>query len=206
MQPFHHYLFDSTSISFSAGLGVALIEIPGLSDYFNSRTTISRIDEFQGMPEFFFSSEYFLSPTFGAKIEYSYMFGTFTLANDGSLDELVELQMPTIMIQQLYFQQHSILKLGAGIGFHFGSLEETTYGSTFKYHSRGIGLKGEAEANGALSENLYAFISADVRVDFLSTLRANNGNTLNIYSTNNIEHASLNFFSLGLKLGVILYV
>ncbi|MBS4028107.1 MAG: hypothetical protein KGZ58_05645 [Ignavibacteriales bacterium] len=198
-------------ISFSGGMGISLLSIADIADYLNAHSTAPRIDEFQSFPEFFASAEIPFSTTLGVKFEYAYLFNTFTTTTlDYPLYEFVQLHMPTVFIQKLFPKNLSIIKLGAGIGYHFGSVEETYLGSALAYRSRGIGLKGEVEGNTALSESLFAYFAVDLRINFQGTLRADNGATLDYWYYAGEERyrraASLTFFSLGLKLGLIVYV
>jgi hypothetical protein len=204
-------LFQNVSVSFSAGMGVSLISLPDIADYINSNNPEERADEFRGVPDFFSSVEIFLTTSLGAKLEYEYMFTSYNaLQNDFSRNENIEWHMPTLIVQQLFPSDYSILKLGAGVGYHWGKVKETYYGFSTEYLSYGIGVKCELEGNTALSEHLFAYFVADVRINFYGTLRSREGRTMNIkYKEwdNSIIYraATLNFFSLGFKLGVILY-
>ena len=202
------HLSEQSSLSFSAGMGIAIISLPDISDYLNIHAGYREFDEFQSAPEFFGSLEILLSPTWGTKIEYMNVFTSYSVLSGGfQLDDVLQLKMPSLLVQKIFQKEFSVIKIGAGIGYHFGSLEETFLGSTIFFRANGIGFKGECEANTALTESLYAYLASDVRINFLGTLRSNNGSTPNIYYSNSLSRAvSLNFFSIGFMLGLILYV
>lgn len=193
-------------------MGVTLISLPDIADYINSYNPEVRADEFRVVPDFFSSVEIFLTKSWGGKLEYAYMFTSYNSSQSDFLrNENIEWQMPTILVQKLFPSNYSMVKLGAGIGYHWGKVEEAYYGFLTDYTSRGIGVKGELEGNTALSENLFAYFAADLRINFYGTLRSSNGSTMNITykeidNTTIYRAATLNFFSLGFKLGVILYV
>jgi len=192
-------------------MGVSLISLPDIADYINSNNPEERADEFRVVPDFFSSGEIFLTKSLGAKLEYEYMFTSYnSLQNDFSRSERIEWHMPTLIVQQLFPSDYSMLKLGAGVGYHWGNVEETYYGFSTDYISYGIGVKGEVEGNTALSENLFVYFAADLRINFYGTLRSREGETMRIKykeldNSTIYRTATLNFFSLGFKLGIILY-
>lgn len=109
--------------------------------------------------------------------------------------------MPTLIGQYILYESGTYnFKLGAGVGYHIGSYSEkySTVDATF--NGRGIGSILELEANTALGEHLYAHLGAQLRWDFIGELTNTAGKPLNSFPT------TLNFFSVGARLGMSYYL
>jgi hypothetical protein len=95
------------------------------------------------------------------------------------------------------------VKLGGGIGYHTGSLEQKSslYGSDSTYSTQGVGFKAQAVGQTAFDDHLYGYIGADMRWELLGRVKSDNGSVLQ----NHGQAASLSMFAFGLSFGLIYY-
>ena len=191
----------------SAGLGVTLVRASDIVDYVNSiSSSATRVDDFGVAAEFFGTVELRLNPTVGLKLEYAYLLKSHTVSGSGYPDYIVSygVHMPTLIVQYLFFGKGYGLKLGGGFGYHIAAITQD-YSSlgNIEYTSHGIGIKAEAEANTEFDEHLYGVITGDIRDDIMSEIKDSVGKPLIIRNTG--KHAGMNFFSLGVKFGMIYY-
>ncbi|MEK7264119.1 MAG: hypothetical protein AAB071_06370 [Bacteroidota bacterium] len=199
--------FSHVNFGVSAGLGISLFNSPDLVDYLNTHGVSNTVGEFQSAPEFFTALEIPLSENYGVKLEYAHLFTTYILYTPYQSDEEYTVKMPMLLVQKLFPDSITMVKLGVGAGYHFVTFDETIFGNTTRYTTEGVGFKGEMEINAALSEALFAYIAGDVRFDFFQTLRSTHRVTYPIpYGNTLFRNPTFSFIALGLKLGVIVYL
>jgi hypothetical protein len=200
-------VFNKFTLGISAGLGITLFNSPDLVDYLNAHNVSPSVAEFQSAPEFFTSLEIPFSQAYGMKLEYAEMFTTYILYTPYQSDEIYSVKMPTLLLQTLFPDSITMVKLGAGVGYHFVTLDETLLGNTTRYTTKGLGIKGELEINAALSEAMFAFVAGDVRFDFFQNLKSTRNVSYPVpYGSILFRNPTFSFISVGLKLGVIVYL
>jgi hypothetical protein len=197
----------SGSLGVAAGLGVSVVNATDVVDYINSvSSSAQRIDDFASAPEFFGTAEFRLTNELGAKLEYSYLLKSYIVGTDlGDYDYTYRVHMPTLLVQYLISDTGYAVKFGGGAGYHFATFSRGLIGplpQSFK--SSGLGFKLEAEGNTSLGGNLYGYVTADFRLNVMSTIKDAMGITLR-FPTAPAREVKLNFFSLGLKFGLMYY-
>jgi hypothetical protein len=197
------------AFSLSVGLGVDILHAADIVDYSNSISTSGmRSDDFGIAAEFFGSSEIRVSESWGIKLEYSYLVNSNDVSARQGYAHVVnyDIHMPTVLAQYLFLEKGFALKFGGGMGYHVAeiSIPDVIVVSQGKdYTSKGIGIKMEAEGNTEFDEHFFGVITADIRKDFMNEITDLSGKALVIQNTG--KHASMNFFSIGLKFGFIYY-
>lgn len=196
----------ANSLSLYGGMGVSMAAAPDLIDYLNAvGGSMQRLDDFATHVEFFGGVEMPLGEGLGGAVEYGYLFKSYTLptVSAGTYTVFYNLHLPTAMVQYVVPGRGYFLKLGGGVGYHVGSVEQrnSIYGTDSSYTSRGVGLKVQAVGQTAFDEHLYAYLSADMRWEFMNRLKNSNGNTLHSLG----KEASLSMFAVGLGFGLIYY-
>lgn len=191
----------------AGGMGITIVNATDVVDYINSVSGSTRQDDFTAAPEFFGSVAVRLSQDWGVKVEYAYLIKTYTvpIVGWGDFDYAYGIHMPTVLAQYLHTGEGYAFKFGGGAGYHVVSFTEEFRGAIKKnLRSSGVGIKLEAEANTTLGGDLYAYLAGDFRTTLMSKLKDSGGATLPISSAGN-KDARMNFFTLGLKLGLIYY-
>jgi hypothetical protein len=193
-------------VAVTAGLGVDLVNAADIVDYVNSMSPYSqRVDDFGVGAEFFSASEFSVSESWGMKLEYAYLIKSYNVTNPDPTFTAVSygVHLPTVMAQYLIVGKGYLFKLGGGLGYHIAKISQE-YSSTEKnYKSTGIGMKVEAEGNTAFDSHLYGLIAADVRYAIMSEAKNSDGKSLTIGVSG--KNVKMNFFSLGIKFGLIYY-
>jgi hypothetical protein len=191
----------------SAGLGVSLVHAADIVDYITTRYGPEpKLNDFATAAEFFGTAELQLSESWGAKVEYAYLLKSYddAIAQSPGLRFTYVVHMPTALVQYLIQGRGYVFKFGGGLGYHVATFTEdyALYGGT-SYSSRGIGLKLEAEGNTEFDSHLYAYIVGDIRGDMMSEFKSTQGTPL--INPVNDKHASMSFYSVGLKFGLMYY-
>ncbi len=210
----HNFAFsksDSTWINrqyygIGAGMGITLINSTDIVDYLNtSFQQPSRIDDFGVAPEFFGFGTFPISEMWSAKIEYAFIFKSYSTPVSGLPDFTFSfnVHMPTMLIEYSLINEGFFFKFGGGLGYHVAQFSKNLNISDTLYQSSGIGLKLEAEGNTAFDEHLFGTIGLDVRANFMSEFKDTDGNNLFISAIK--KNARMNFFAIGLKFGVAYY-
>jgi hypothetical protein len=197
-------------IAVAGGMGITAISATDLVDYINAATVYSqRLDDFSSAAEFFANVQVRWSDSWGGKIDYGYLINSYTITNsNGTFEYSYVIHMPTVGIQYLDVHPGYAFKFGGGIGYHIASLSERVQGSSRNLVSKGLGVKVDAEANTLLDVRLYVYIGGEMRLNIMSAFRDSNGNLLPVRTgsgTSSAKNASMNFFALGLKFGLIYY-
>ena len=198
--------YNRNYFGIGGGMGITLINSTDIIDYLNtSFMQSSRIDDFGSAPEFFCFGVFPISGSWGGKIEYAYIFKSYNTPVSGLPDYVFSyyVHMPTMILEYSFINEGFFFKFGGGVGYHVATFSRNLNISNIEYKSSGVGFKLEAEGNTAFDEHLFGTIGFDVRADFMSELEDANGNKLFINTTK--KNASMNFFTLGLKLGLAYY-
>jgi len=194
-----------SQISVRGGMGINFISTPPLRDYLNFNQFAPQANQvapfntainFSGEVDFRSADHY----EFG--LELAYLYNSFNFSPNGGRYELsYGILMPSILNYYVIDGEGYNFKFGGGLGIRFASLKELpefTQNSN-NYSSVGLGILLRALGNTALSSNVYANITGDIRYDINGTPK-NNGNPLQ--NTISGGSVNLNSFSLGLSLGI----
>jgi len=189
------------------GMGIAITAAPGLVKYLNTLPGLpQQVTDFGTNVEFFGGAEFPLSVEWGGALEYSYLFKSYnlpTLDDAGTYTIFYSLHMPTVMVHYVVPGKGYFIKLGGGIGYHTGSIEQKSslYGTDSTYSAHGVGFKVQVVGQTAFDDHMYGYIGGDMRWELLGKVKGVNGAVLQ----NNGQSASLSMFAVGLSFGVIYY-
>ncbi len=190
------------------GMGVHMVSAPGIVEYINSVSTFAqRVNDFGAAVDFFGGVEFPIDDDWGVKLEHSYLFKSYTVSGNlgGTYDIFYANQSPSVIVQKIIVGKGYFVKLGAGGGYHFGSLIEkvSTFGTTTEYSASGIGLTIEAVGQTAFDDNVYGYIGGSLGWEFMSDLKENNGKKLTL--PNSAKTVSLDYFHAGIRFGMNYY-
>jgi hypothetical protein len=192
-----------SNITVAAGMGVSYINPFDLVDYMNQFTS-QKVPDFSSAVEFFIAPETCLSEDFNVKLEYAYLLKTQNIVGSfGSYSFDYSFHMPTVLLVYVIDGEGFYVKIGGGLGYHFGAMTSLTPSSADenRYTSTGLGLKLELMGNTAFGESLYGLIGADLRLDFVGRLKDAAGRNPMIGD----RPVKLNFASAGIKFGLAYY-
>lgn len=199
------------TVAISGGMGVSYIHASDLIDYMNQFTTANnKVSDFKSAVEFFAAPEISLSSDLGLKVEYAYLLTSYNFSqpSSGSYNFDYAIHMPTALVFYVIEGEHYFVKLGGGMGYHFGKFTELSpnSGRESRYTSSGVGFKIELMGNTAFGESLYGVIGGDLRLDFIGTLKDSDGRGLQIRRAYGpIDPVKLRFISAGIKFGLMYY-
>lgn len=199
------------SIAVAGGMGITAIAATDLVDYINATTLYAhRLDDFSSAAEFFGNIQLRWTDSWGGKLEYVYLINSHNIiSTNGTYDYSYVIHMPMAIVQYLDMHTGYAFKFGAGIGYHVALLSEQLQGTAPRNStSRGVGIKVEGEANTVLDEHLYVYIGGDMRFSIMGAFKDSNGSMLPILTGSGApssKNASMDFFALGLKFGLIYY-
>jgi hypothetical protein len=195
-------------VSINGGLGVTLINASDIVDYINlTYQPSSKLDDFSVAAEFFGAGEVRVSDSWGVKLEYSYLLKSYTVPQQFGADYTFSygIHMPVAMAQYIVAGRGYAFKFGGGAGYHIANFtQEASVFVSDTYTSKGVGIKLEAEGNTEFDEHLYGLISVDARDAIMGEFKSQGNQKLVIPVTN--KNAGMNFFSLGLKFGLVYYL
>ncbi|MCC6549127.1 MAG: hypothetical protein IT279_03550 [Ignavibacteriaceae bacterium] len=184
-------------------MGISFFTAPAMKDYlnFNYAPADQQVNTFSTSVEFAGEAGYIYGG-YSYAAEFAYVLNSYTYPFIASQYEFgYSIMAPSVIVSSVTSGKGYNLRLGAGAGPRFTTVEETIPGSNVKrtFTSAGVGFLVKAEGNTALSENLYAYIAGDIRYD-LNGEPEKEGAGMNSLLTP--ENLSMNMFSFGIKLGV----
>lgn len=184
-------------------MGINGIAAPAMKDYlnFNYAPADQQVGSFSSAIEFAGEAGLMLNG-YSYSVEAAYHLNSYTYPYIASNYEFgYTIVAPSLVAAKVWSGYGYYFKAGAGAGPRFTTVEETIPGSNVKrkYTATGVGFLLRAEGNTAVSKNLYAYISAQLRYDMNGTPE-NNGRGMNSIFTP--EDLSMNMFSAGVSLGV----
>jgi hypothetical protein len=196
------------AIGLGGGLGVTLIDAADVVDYINlTYQPSSKLQDFTTASEFFGAGEVRVSESWGVKLEYSYLLKSYSVAQPYGPDYSFSygIHMPVVMAQYLVAGRGYAFKIGGGAGYHFAKFtEDASVLVSDSYTSRGVGIKLEAEGNTEFDDHLFGLISVDLRDDLMGEFRDPGNKRMMIPVLD--KPATMDFFSLGVKFGLIYYL
>jgi hypothetical protein len=199
---------NKNSISAFAGMGINRVAAADIVEYINSISLYTQqVSAFTTAVDFFGGVEFPVSDEWGMKIEHSYLFSSYNVdgKSGGTYNFFYAVHAPSVMVQRVITGNGYFFKLGAGGGYHFGSVEQkaSLYGATTNYSSRGIGIKLDAVGQTAFDESLFAYIGVTTGWEFVGDLKDESGNKL--YLPASTTSVSLNYFYAGVRFGLSFY-
>ncbi len=119
-------------------------------------------------------------PQWAVKLEYSYLLASYTIASTfgaaGAVDYTITANLPTVVAQFILVDRPEYtVRIGAGVGYHFGKLSTTFFGQEENYTASGIGSVLEIEGMTAVSEHLFALLGANLRWEWIGALKDSHG-------------------------------
>ncbi len=193
------------SFAIFLGMGVNQTVAPRVTDFVSSLNGFQE-NSFATTVEFFGGCEFPLDTVLGGKIEYSYLFKLYTIPSQqgGAYTLFYKIHSPTIIVHYVFSGNGYFLKFGGGVGYCRGEVDffQPLFSTTTHYSSNGVGLQVEGVAQTTLGDNLFGYINANMRGNFLGDVKDSNGKNL---QTLNTTAVSLSSFSIGLRFGVIYY-
>ena len=194
-----------SSAALSAGMGVSYINAPNVVDYLNRYASqADRVADFTPAVEFFVAPELSLSSTLVLRVEYAYLLKSYSLSGLGGVYSFeYSVHMPTAVLDYLLKGDGFYVKVGGGMGYHFGKFSYLfpNSNSEARFTGNGIGFKLELVGNTAFGESLYGLIGGDLRLDYIGALKDDSGNGPS-QATGNVK---LRFASAGIKFGLVYY-
>ena len=202
---------DTRTFSVAGGIGINLVYAPDLASFFTYlSTTGEKIGPINPTFEFFAAAGYKFLPQWNVKIEYAYLFNSINISNSEyvSYENFYSVRMYTLIFEKTLGAVDSPLKIGAGIGYRSAFLEYKFVGEFDEsYYSSGVGVKAKADLNTPFGDNLFGYISGDVGLNFMTDFKDNNGQKLIYHPDVHTEKkVNMNFYSIGLKFGLIYYI
>ena len=185
-----------------ASMGIEFISTPSLSDYLEANYPVS-VSSFNSAVNFSGAYGRMVSPNTQLEIELGYMLNSFNSSSiEGSYNMDYNIFMPSVLYYYVLSGSGYNFKFGGGAGIRFLSVTEKLPAdpNDYNYSSLGYGAILRAAGNTAISNNIYAYISADMRYDVNGEPDDSNGNKIynNIYN----ENVNFNSLSFGVHLGI----
>jgi hypothetical protein len=180
-----------------ASMGIDFVSTPKLKNYLEANYT-DKLGDFSSAVNFSGSYSRMIGENKQLEFELGYLLNSYNASSDlGSYDVTYSLIMPTIIYNFLITGKGYNFKFGGGAGLRFLSATEKLPSdpNDYNYSSLGYGLVLRAAGNTAISQDVYAYIGADVRYDIISEPnKSAEGNSLG-----DVNFSSLSF---GVRLGI----
>jgi len=189
------------------GMGVSAISVNEVVSYLNLLyipDVSSRISEFNSAIEFFGSYDLFLSSNLATGFEYSYLLGSHNISTGfGSNDFTYTYHLPLVLGHYILSGSEYFFKFGGGLGYIFARFKEdlAALPEAIVYSGGGIGGKAQAVGHTPFGDDLFGYIGVEMRFAFPGSVTDDEGRTL----TDGRDNVSLNFFSFGVKFGLMYY-
>lgn len=157
----------------SAGMGVNYMKRTDLVNLVNMTPgALERVADFKTGAEFF---GVVLLPVAGhwmVKLDYSYQIASYNVqSSSGTAEYTLVGHAPSAILQYVLTDQGLFnLKVGAGGGPHFGTLEERFLYIDDSFRASGWGAVLEFEGNTALGDDLFVHLSAGARTESFGSL------------------------------------
>ena len=177
-------------------MGIEFVSVPSLTDYLQANYT-GQLNSFSSAVNFSGSYGRLISPTTQLEGEVSYLLNSYNSTLDlGTYDLTYSIIMPSVLYYYMLNGNGYYFKFGGGAGARFLSATEKLPAdpNNYNYFAQGFGFILRAAGNTAISENFYAYISADFRYDNLKKINLGG----------DVNNTSVNFssLSLGVRLGI----
>lgn len=193
-------------VSIYGGMGIHGTDAPGIEDYLSSvNRTVSHALSFATTIEFFGGIELPLSRSWALKAEHAYLFKSYTLdpTTYGTDNLKYNVQAPMLMAQYVIPGRGYFFKFGAGGGYHWGTIDvhQSTNGQDILYKAHGVGMRAELEGQTAFDRHLFGYFSGTLGFEELGKAATDDG----LYLTSASGAVSLNYFTAGIRFGLMYY-
>ncbi len=188
--------------SLSAGMGVEYASYPDVTGLVNVTALPSeRVPQFKSAVEFFGACTLPLSDLWLVKFEYAYTLASYSPQGAfGPASFSVAAHMPSLILQYMLTDRGVYnVRVGAGGGYHFGSLAEKYLSLDDTFRGKGAGMVFELEANTAFGDHLFAFLGGNIRWEFIGSLLDASGVSPGVASGG--SGITLHSFGVGARLG-----
>ena len=188
--------------SLSAGMGVEYASYSDVTSLINATLTPGgAASGFKSAVEFFGAFALPLSDLWLLKLEYAHTLASWSPEGPyGPASISVTLDMPSLIFQYLLVDRGVYnVKVGAGGGYHFGSMEEKYSYLNNTYTGKGPGMVLEIEANTAFGDHLFAFLGANIRWELIGAISDGSGTSPGVGSGG--SGVTLHSFGAGARLG-----
>lgn len=195
----------ASRIGLVAGMGVSYVNASDIVDLLNGRNPGNKVPDFKAAVEFYGSALVPVNADWVAKLEYSYLLGTYNVTDLlGATEASFSAHLPSLVGQYVLID-HGLynVKAGAGMGYHVGSYIERASGAENTYRATGVGALLELEANTAFGENLHGNLGVIMRWEFMGELTSSTG--ASPAAVRGIPPPTLTMFSAGARLGFSYY-
>ncbi len=198
-------------ISFSFGMGAMYGNNPSLQNFIHYKipdysrlTRDEQLSDYYTGLDFFCGIEKQILKKLSIKAEYSYFIKSYNVKSFPQYDFTYFNHQPAFMFFYLIPQEFSYLKVGAGMGYIYSSLNLKEYGQENTYYSNGFKFKTELVLNAQIGKSFAGYLSGYFSQSFLSNLKDVNGKELLTNVTN--ETVNLSSFGIGIRLGVEIFI
>lgn len=183
----------------SAGMGINQVYSSSFKEYVNIMRN-GELDDFYTAADFIGTINYSFNDKYqlGLEIDYSlYSYNSEVVI--GNYEISYGIIKPSLVFNYLLKGEGYMLKFGGGAGIRLIEVNEKISPLDITYSAKGFGVLLKAEGHTKLSEDFYALIGVDTRLDFSGDLKDGDKP---LYNSVDKENVSLGAFSVGLKLGV----
>lgn len=194
--------------SLTAGMGVNAHSAPSVSDYVNLAAQPGwgeRFEEFSSSMEFFIVPEIRILEDWSLGFEYSVMTKSHRVtqsAGIGDSEFSYTIQLPSVLASYVVSGNGYLLKFGGGVGYAAGDFSQRLFGSaqSSDFQSKGLTAKVGVAGNTKFDEHFYGSIGADLRWIAGGVFKSRSGAETRVGGT----RATMSFFNIGLKFGVMI--
>jgi hypothetical protein len=143
-----------------------------------------------------------LSDSWLIGVDYGYLFGSFQVPDPyGTGDVTFIAHLPSVLIQyDLAEEGTHHVRLGAGGGYHAGTLKERFGILNTRTTGGGPGFVAAVEANTSLGDNLFAYLAVMLRWEFIGEMTDADGRPVRV--SRDGPAATLHSFAPGARLGL----
>lgn len=188
--------FGQNSNEVRASMGIDFVSVPSLKDYLELNYT-DRLSDFSSAVNFSGAYGRMLGESSQLEFELGYFLNSYNSSSSlGNYDLTYSLLMPSVLYNYVISGNGYNFKFGGGAGLRFLSITEKRPGFLDdNYSSTGYGFILRGVGNTAIAQNVFAYISADIRYDILKESElSTEGNTIG-----DVNFSSLSF---GVRLGI----
>lgn len=197
---FSSILYSQTELT--AGMGINFVSQASLKDYINrnfGNVAGDKLNTFFSSVEFNGEGTYSISDNFDLGLEYAQSIFSYNTSLGYTVYDLsYTMHKPSLVAYYVIPGKGYEFKFGGGIGLRFLSLTEKI-AKEVDFSSVGWGVLGRIEGHTSLTNNLYAVITGDIRVDLPGDAKDSNDKN---FVDGSGEIIGLNSIAFGVKLGI----
>jgi hypothetical protein len=163
--------------------------------------TVQRVPEFRSGVQFFGAVAYPVMSDWVLKGEYAFLLLSYDASIPGRSSEFVlTMHMPSVIMQYVLWDEGLYnIKAGMGVGYHFASFRQKYLTVDNRLTGGGPGVLLDLEANTAFGDHFFGYLGADLRWEFIGTLKNTQKNQ------NPGMPPTGNAFGIGARLGFSFY-